>query len=419
MIQAVSILITLISIGWLLFVLWNVYFIVLPGTKRLYQIFIFHLFGHFLILFMFCFRPVWDLDMFPIYFRVPVLCHIYSRVSTFLGVVMIIPPTLFGYYKIKLYVQIAETGRDLLHWQVKLVAVGIISLFISIIIATITQDSGPHVKDGVRLCFKYAPGWNVLLITTLWFLVNTYITYVCIRFKDMLAEDIPQISRQMLLNVYVIPPLFLTTLIARFIPTMTDSSGSPAFRHFMRIIPPVIDNLLNSFMMYWFLFGNANMAFLISEERPRGDDESEANSKSRSRSPSRLDSTWISFTGTHPVRLDRDYIISHQLESLVVPQHVKLLQREHYNKRLCKQMYGHYKNESNTTISTDEYLSKEGFASNSTVTRASLSEVYTEGDEETWFTVDTLSMHDTATPDLSTLASRFVFETVAAGALAE
>jgi len=418
MIQAVYIFSGLISVCWLLFVLWNVYFIVLPGTKRLYQIFIVHLLGHFLILFIACVRPVWNLDMFPIYFRVPTLCHIYSRVSTFLGVFMIFPPTLFGYYKIKLYVQIAETGRDFLHRQEKLVAIGIMSLFISIILATITQDSGPHLKDGVRLCFKYAPGWNVLLITTSWFLVNTYITYVCIRFKDMLGQHIPQISRQMLLNVYVIPPLFLTTLIARFIPTLTDSCGSPELRHFMRIVPPVIDNLLNSFMMYWFIFGNANMAFLVSEERTIGEDESDGNSKSRSRSPSRYDANWISFTGTHPVRLDRDYIISHQLESLVIPEHVKLLQRKHYNKRLCKQMYGHYKNESSTTIDTDEFTSKEGFASNSACSGASLS----EGDEETWITIDTLSMHDTVTPELSTIASRFVFEIVTAGypgALAE
>jgi len=418
MIQAVYIFIGLISIFWLLFVLWNIYFIVLPGTKRLYQIFLVHLFAHLLILFINCVRPVWNLDMFPIYFRVPTLCHIYSRVSTFLGVFMIFPPTLFGYYKIKLYVQIVETGRDFLNWQVKLVAIGIISLFISIILATITQDSGPHLKDGVRLCFKYAPGWNILLITILWFLVNTYITYVCIRFKDMIGQHIPQISHQMLLNVYVLPPLFLTTLIARFIPTMTDSSGSPELRHFMRIVPPVIDNLLNSFMMYWFIFGNANMTFLVSEERPLGEDESEASSGSRSRSPSQFDANWISFTGTHPVRLDRDYIISHQLESLVIPQHMKLLQRKHYNKRLCKQMYGHYKNESNTTIDTDELASKDCFASNSRVSGASLS----EGDEETWVTIDTLSLHDTVTPELSTIASRFVLETIAAGyagALAE
>jgi len=185
----------------------------------------------------------------------------------------------------------------------------------------------------------------------------------------------------------------------------------------MRMMPPVIDNLLNSFMMYWFIFGNANMIFLVSEERSKGSNESEVNSHSRSRSASLGDSNWISFTGSHPVRLDRDYIITHKLESLVIPQHVKLLQRHHYNKRLCKQMYGHYKEESATTIDSMEdgnLSSKEGFGSNSIeVSGANLS----EGEEETYLTVDTTSVRDTVSPDLSLIASRFVYETVNSGSL--
>merc|ERR1719330_1037724 len=112
--------------------------------------------------------------MFTIYLDTPALCHIYARASTFLGVAMIVPPTLFGYYKIKLYEQIAETGRNRLHWQFKAVAIGIFVLCLSIVLATIKVGSGPHYKDVVLLCFKYVPGWNIGLIAVIWFLVNTY-----------------------------------------------------------------------------------------------------------------------------------------------------------------------------------------------------------------------------------------------------
>merc|ERR1719471_2817067 len=109
--------------------------------------------------------------------------------------------------------------------------------------------------------------------------------------------------------------LFITTLIARLSGIVFDEKrDGMGLSIFFMTMPPMIDHLLNSIVMYWFLFENADEDFLSGEIKKRTEMHQHVFSIDMDESWSRAISegeTWVGLSGTHPVKLDWAYIHEH------------------------------------------------------------------------------------------------------------
>lgn len=325
-----------ISWGWLVFVLLKIYAIIVPGLRKLFYIFIVHLVILYPMMILYLVRPVWTAGMAGIYHSVPILCHAHTRLGGICYVFSLYMPTLFNFCKIKFYFEVfGETSSTRMQSNV-VFSLTILLLFF-LLLGVIRSKSDPFIENDTRLCFKFPDFWVTAVLSILWFIVNAYTMFVSFRHRSKRHPLYPILEPQMKVNIYVVPVLFLSTAIARLLPVVVHygNYGDMAFKTFTKTMPALVDHLLNSCVMYWFLFGNAEINFMLDENLTNTQNTRQiVDSRSRSRSPGSPEPEhWISFTGVHPVRLDEEFIFNNNLQSLIIPQHLQQRQKELYHQR--------------------------------------------------------------------------------------
>lgn len=324
--------------SWCIHLLRNGYVIILPGLRVLFVIFVTHL-GYLYVQFFMTFaRPAWSADQSAIYWKYPVLCHVYGRLSSFLGMASLIFSTLFGFCKIRVYAQISDKPEELTI-QMSFLQFTIAIWIASCIVAVVMTGTGKIMVDDVRLCFEYPPAWSIFTVTVLWFVINCYIIYVCFKYRNLRHVAIPNLQHQMLLNIYIIPAIFFSTLFLRLVGIWYDSTNptNADLKNFLRVMPPCVDNLLNSYVMYWFLYGKSQSRFLRRSTQSASplEDAPYRWSQSRSRSLSDMGNRWVTFYGFHPVRMNNETIESHNLQHMIIPDEVRERQIVLYQSRWC------------------------------------------------------------------------------------
>jgi len=281
-------------------------------------------------------RPIWTSGMAPIYHNFPIFCHIHTRLGSCCYVLSIFMPTLFNFFKIEFYFEVFGTTRNS-KMEISIVWSLTIILFFFLCLGVVRSKSAPFIEKNTLLCFKLPDFWITASISFLWLIVNGYTMLVSFRNWSESHPLYPTLEPQMKVNAYVVPGLCLSTAFARLFPILVDygNFGDMGFRTFTKTMPAVLDHLLNSCVMYWFLFGNAEIHFMQEETPSNNGKEYIADSRSRSRSWTRSPEQvqWISFTGAHPVKLDEKYIYENNLQSLIIPQHMQRKQKQLYHHR--------------------------------------------------------------------------------------
>jgi len=310
----------LVSCAWLFHVIRNMYPIILPGLKSLFMTFVAHsCFMYFQLLHVLI-RPAWQLNMASYFWDNKVLCHIYARLGTLFGTFSVFLATLFGFFKLRVYVQFLGKA-NCVRMQMRMLSFFLLVWVAFCILSVILTSSERRITDGVKMCFRYPDQWLITTLTLHWFFINAYIVCFCIVKRNSL-ETFPNISHQMRLNLFIIPLIFVTTFITRLIGVYYELQFSN--KHvalFLRVMPVALDNLFNNVVMYWFLYGNAKLDFLSSPETEAVSLQRRfAISKSRSRTPMNTpERHWVSLTGMHPVSMTLEEIFENDLQSLMVP----------------------------------------------------------------------------------------------------
>jgi len=317
------IIIHLLNLIWLYWIVMKSYFIILPRMKLLFVMFLFHLVCHFSSSVLFLLRGAWNPDTSSFIFENDFLCHVYGRLLCATHIFMLISPTLFGYYKTKIYAQVLDNSwlRNTMAALKVLIAMWLLSLILNILL----MDSGPFLFEGVKMCFKYPPAWIANSNAALWIIVNGFTTCFSIRYYPSSEGNHDQasvIKEQMRWNMFVIPPMFFITFFSRVIGLWYADAHveDKQLRLFFMTMPPAFCELVNSVVMHRFLFkfSGQNWSKIIDSH---GSEDGWKRSESRSRSPCSSDQ-WVGFYGAHPVRLDYAYIRDHNLESLIIPEHL-------------------------------------------------------------------------------------------------
>lgn len=339
------------------FVVRTMFIIILPGLQKLFLLFVVHLVVFFFSLMLSLSRPAWTNDMGSMYWENAALCHFYGRTATILGMASLVIPTLFGYLKIFTYVEIV--GKEgALQKQVLVLRYTIVLWIFVCFLNVFFTDSSRQVIEGVQLCFQYPPLFCVGATTVLWLGINGFILYVCFQYRDLRNSSIPHLEHQMHLNLYVIPFIFFTTFIARLVGVCNDSDNMTLVL-FLRMMPKMLDDFLNSWVMYWFLFGtkseimqrppasSRNIAAIEMTIKERQKERrkmcqsvvmknvmvkhqksvhSHEDSISRSRSPEGVEQ-WVSLPGIHPLRL---VVKNETFEDMLIPPQLLEKQRWYF-----------------------------------------------------------------------------------------
>jgi len=349
-----------VALIWLVHVIRNSYSIIVPGLRKLYIIFIFHLIIMYLMLVLYLLRPGWKANMADLYSGNPHLCHLHGRVSALLFLLSILAPTLFNMYKIMFSSshlppltsdkltqdEDATQTKDQKIWSLGIwvihIAFGNLCLVCGS--ALIFMTTTPYIEGDVTACSPEPSEWMTIMILSmvLWCIINGYTTYKSFRYHS-LRDKVPGLEREIIVNMYVAPLISFTTMISRLLPPFLDAYAgeySMTARTFTRTMPALLDNLLNSYVMYWFLFKNTEVRFMEDHYQDLTKSPSNA-SKSRSRSPDQ--EYWISFTGAHPVQMNYDFIVENNLQSLIIAQDLHkrqcILYRRH--KRIFRRTHEH------------------------------------------------------------------------------
>jgi len=316
------VIIQLLNFIWLYWTVMKSYFIILPKMELLFLMFVFHLVCNISHSFLYVLRGAWKPDTSCFIFENDFLCHVYGRLVIAANLFMTISPTLFGYYKTKIYAQVLDNCwlRNTMAALKVLIAMWLLSLILNILL----MDSGPFLFEGVKMCFKYPPAWIANSNAALWFIVNGFTTYFSIRYypsSDGNHDQASVIKEQMRWNMFVIPPMFCITFFSRVIGLWYADTHieDKQIRLFFMTMPPTFCELVNSVVMHRFLFKFSGQDW--SQIIDRSEDGCSKRSESRSRSPCSSDQ-WVGFYGAHPVRLDYAYIRDHNLESLIIPEHL-------------------------------------------------------------------------------------------------
>jgi len=201
-----------ISLFWFLYVIKNIYFIIFPGLRKLFIIFLLHFVLFYYILFHSLIRPVWTAGVSKFIYDRSWLCHFHGRLSTVTGLFELFLSTAFGYHKIVFYAQISDTNSIM-----KCVRFLFVLYAIFMFLGATLMKSAPHMEQNIRLCFQYPPRWVNLGVSFIWVLLNSNITYMTFQSAHLRGPGFDHLEREIKLNTLGIPILVFTTAAMSYV----------------------------------------------------------------------------------------------------------------------------------------------------------------------------------------------------------
>jgi len=254
------------NLCWYVFVFRNSYAIITPGLKPIYNVFIVHLISTLIFLVLATIGPV-----LSTYWNTDALCHIYGK---YIGCILTFHHfliTLFSYSNIQLYDELSR-GRFFCYKCASVFgSVGMFLWCIVMVVQVIVSDSGPAYSNGTTVCFepnKYYYTTCVLSFLLLVLLNTMFIVVICV-FGDGGEYDIPELKYQLRINKTIVPLIWSSTVFSyiAFLVMAPNLGNNGVWILFWSFV----DNILNSMVMYWAIFGmGQNTEFMDATAERRG-----------------------------------------------------------------------------------------------------------------------------------------------------
>jgi len=330
-------------LSWFYFVLSNAYWIVLPGLKKVFYVFLAHsLFLSFAAI-MAATRPFWQKEMAGYVWNNDAFCDIHGRFWTSCGLVGLFMTTLFSYFKMTLYVTLKENPGPCITAAKYSTIPGLILYALVFIIFFIFTKSGPQKYEGMKVCAtmnKHVVTLNSLSCI-IFLALNLQMTLVFFTLRKLRSDDFPAIQHQMNLNLYVMPPIFFTSVFLTFVNVVIaqiwKNNAMPWITHI-----GLADHIINNIIMYWSIFGYASHDFfgdpndstsndflnieMVSNDDPEQIFDFEADSEIEPE-------FWVCLPGAHPLKVTETVLERNNLRRFIVSRASRLRQIKAYKKR--------------------------------------------------------------------------------------
>jgi len=334
---------------WLLYVARNAYFIVLPGLRQPFFIWLTHLIYMILVLVFGIIRPSWDAEMSKLAYNSSFLCHFLGRLFSSVTAFSSYFVTTYGFSKVKLYMMLARDKTLCLTSLYTSLSIGVVLNGLVVLICFVTVNSGPTMENGYRFCTTFRPVWQIAKYMEVIFYIflNVFTIGIFYKFRKLRDDSVPGLHSMMIINLYVVPFLFGTTIFIHlsnivFFP-VAERGGFPDSAVTFYLLSNLFDNLLNSMGMYWNIFGTINMDFLDEDfddmdisaelrELEAGGGNTLASESNDTRIP-RAGYVWICLPGAHPLKVKSSIVIQNGLESHVIFKEKRLRQIKKYRER--------------------------------------------------------------------------------------
>jgi len=272
--------------------------------------------------------------------------------------------SIFGFFKCKLYFALSEESTCYKCID-RFLTIMFIIYGALIFVMFIMIDSGPNVDDGLRTCFTLSMlnFYFQVLSSFLFITLNIVMITIFYLMKNVRDDSIPGLQNQMLMNFYVIPFLFGTTLLIcycmiAFVSYATSSNLDNSTPVFFYIFSSGFDNLINSVVMYWSIFGTIDQTFwdmfgddwifdvgdsthIQALDPSQETDESSSSTEESTnqvpgmnrKSTDELQYVWLGLPGVHPVKVRLSVVCENRMEKYIIWKPRKLKQIRWYRRR--------------------------------------------------------------------------------------
>jgi len=345
------VILTIITIFWVVYVASNMFCIVLSGLFPVFCIWIIHLMVTILTLFVCFVRAPWNQDEPDFIFKTPLLCvamgFYLHNMTAFMGLLT----TIFGFTKVKIYLTLTDS-TFCMQISYRLLRVALFFYGVAVLARMLSTDAGPLIFEGIHLCSNpHADAFQQCTMLTIMFLfifLNSSFIRIFFKFRNLQHDSIPELSSQMKTNLYIIPFIFFTTVILALLTltftAVTTSEGTDDYSPTYFIYTSIIDNLLNNMAMYWNIFGkfrtgthdffdNSRLFFNESRDIHSVEMSWSNNAVVFSDAQHLPPYVWISLPGAHPLRVKNTVVVENDLEEYIIFEKRRLKQIRRYRRR--------------------------------------------------------------------------------------
>jgi len=333
----VFIVLASITFLWLLYVARNAYFIVLPGLKHSFYIWLIHLVYMTLVCTSGIVRPAWTTEMSQVAFDSPFLCHFFGRFYSSITAFTSYSVTTYGFSKVKLYMTLARNKTLCLKALYISLFLGIILNGVVVLLCFITVKSGQTMENGYRFCVTINPIWVMAKYfeVVCYIFLNIVIIGIFFKFRNLRDDSVPDLHNQMLINLYVVPFLFGTTIFIHLaniviVPNTIKTKDTGVVFY---LLSNMVDNLLNNMAMYWNIFGTINKDFYDDDDFDISEELREIDLDDIAEMKQVTGYVWVCLPGAHPLKVKSSVVIQNGLQSHIIFKEKRLRQIKKYRER--------------------------------------------------------------------------------------
>jgi len=323
-------------IGYGLYVCANAYTITVAGLQRLYKVFIFHLVLQISMALVGMVRPEDGIFIFS--WTNKLLCHLLGRFYCFYCSFQPLLITVFSYYKTEVYTELATSSNVFLRRLRWIMKVALFVAFCDAMFIVGMCNSGPAENLGVRTCAILDTPVIILfgLGGFLFLAINGACILIFWKFRNLAEErrEIENLEYQIRLNMYMFPLMHSSTTVI-YTSQLYMQFIHPDNEHMITVWYHliVLDQLLNSYLMYLCLFGKGFGGFIPDLEWSLDDSPSVCNHTVTAYGKTLDAEIWISFAGAHPMLVSEEVVNEMDLWDHVITNERRLKQIKKYRKR--------------------------------------------------------------------------------------
>jgi len=273
----------ILYIPWLGLVITTFFAYITPGLKRLYWIFLLHFLFSSIYVFLMVFRPGWNGNVVNKTYDSKVECYIMGFSLNFVVLVAWFLVTYFNYLKFDFYYALLKTELNLTRFGMRIAMVFYINSAIAFLLV---EKHGPDHRHGYNNCGETNIHGRFLykLCTFLLFLINVVLAYTFVYYRKWRHEAIINIEHQLMVNVYLSPLLFFSTVICTILGILWQKKGMYKNGTYISIhlFEHLVDCFFNNMLMYYYIFE-------LVESVPDSPEKAEELMKKRALSASHLE----------------------------------------------------------------------------------------------------------------------------------
>jgi len=241
--------------AWLALVITTFNAYITPGLTSLYRVFLIHFLFSSIYVFLMIFRPGWNGNVVKTTFDSPVGCFFMGlllNLSVLAGWLLV---TYFNFLKFDFYYTLM---RDRLSFTRFVLRICLVFYLNSAIAFLIVEKHGPSHRYGYDNCGETNIHGRILyqFCTVILFVINGIMAYTFWKYRHWKHAAILNIDHQLMVNVYLSPFLFFSTILCTFLGLMWQKEGMYKKGTYISIhlFEHLIDCFMNSMLMYYYIF---------------------------------------------------------------------------------------------------------------------------------------------------------------------